>query len=63
MERKEKIKLALKIIFIILIIILILVFTAVIFKTIYDMYNYNKCFISDYDPNYNYDICVNYLDY
>lgn len=50
----------------ILILIGILLFAAIIFiiaKTVIDLKRYNKCFIADYDPNYNYDICINYLDY
>ena len=50
----------------ILILIGILLFAAIVFiivKTVIDLKRYNKCFIADYDPNYNYDICINYLDY
>lgn len=50
----------------ILILIGILLFAAIVFiivKTVIDLKRYNKCFIADYDPNYNYDICLNYLDY
>ena len=35
----------------------------IICKILFDLKTYRKCFIDAYDKNYNYDICVNYLDY
>lgn len=62
MWKEDKIGIIKNILILIGIILLSLCILAIV-KTVIDMRRYNKCFIADYDPNYNYDICINYINY
>jgi len=44
---------------------IILLFLLLVYsiKTVIDLYFYNKCFMQPYDSNFDYNICMNYLDY
>lgn len=57
--KKEKIIFILEIIGIIAFII----FSILIIKASIDLYTYNKCFIQPYDSNFDYGVCMNYIDY
>lgn len=39
------------------------VFIIFIIKVSIDLYTYNKCFIQPYDSNFDYGVCMNYIDY
>ena len=32
-------------------------------KIFYDIFTYNKCYVAEYDKDFNYDKCIEYIDY
>lgn len=46
-----------------ILLIAVIALVIIVCKILFDLKTYRKCFIDDYDENYNYDICINYVDY